>query len=434
MSKSSSIRSDWSTGSAPTDRPDQGLLPEILPAKRSIASVLLIGSFARPLLAFARSAHRLGVKPYLIELSRGRPMWSKYSRCLTGGTCLNPDLVGTDAGIAFIKNYARVVGADALICDNDCPPAWISDHRFQFEPDTIVMVTSSQSMETLRCKTHQLDLAKRVGFDVLPTYIIRSVEDCTAVPKEAYPICLRPSIAKRIQPPFKAIVLTSPDQLRAFLSSRTNLEGGIVAQPFLNAPNLLVHGVRSRSGEMVSLKCFLVDRKFEGIALSLTMMAMPSGLSDLCRRFAEQADVTACFHFDLLYSTSDGKIYFLEINDRPGGTTDMVYKLAYDEFQYTLAAHGLVARAERRLKSPTARRVANKRVLLKYIWSTFRRRLTDLDYPRATPLDRLTSSLRELVLATDSVFDWQDLRGSRWYHSRISQHLQLLRPSERELK
>jgi len=434
MSTSRDRTSGWSLRSEVAEQLDQSLPPDSLPAKRTIARVLLIGSFARPLLAFARSAHRLGVKPYLIELSRGRPMWSKYSRCLAGGTCLNPDLVGTDAGIAFIRNYARSVGAEALICDNDCPPAWIADNRLQFEPDTTVMVTSSQSMETLRCKAHQLEIAKRAGFDVLPSYIILTVEDATKVPIEAFPVCLRPSMAKRIKPHFKAIVLTSPQELRAFVSSRNSLEGGIVAQPFLSVPNLLVHGVRSHSGEIVSLKSFLVDRKFEGIALALKSIAMPPGLAELCSRFAEQADVTACFHFDLLYSPSDGKIYFLEINERPGGTTDMVYKLAYDEFQHTLAAYGFEAHGERCLKDSRARRVANKRVLLKYIWSTFRRRLSDLDYPSATALDRLASSLRELVFATDSVFDWRDLRGSRWYHCRISQHLQLLCTSVRDLE
>jgi predicted ATP-grasp superfamily ATP-dependent carboligase len=402
------------------DQVNQSSAVDTVAPKRSVARVLLIGSFARPLLAFARSAHRLGVKPYLIELSHGLPMWRKYSRCLAGGTCLNPDLVGTDAGIAFIKNYAKDVSADALICDNDCPPTWIADHRFQFEPDTIVMVTSSQSMEALKCKVNQLELAKRVGFDVLPSYIIRRIEDSAIVPQCAYPICLRPSNAKGVQPKFKAVVLTDPQELRSFLSTRNNLDGGIVAQPFLNAPNLLVHGVRSRSGKIVSLQCFLADKKFEGIALSLTTVPMPPELPELCRRFAEQADVTACFHFDLLYSASDEKIYFLEINERPGGTTDMVYKLTYDEFRYTLAAYGLEACGKPSYKSSSARRVANKRVLIKYIWWTFRRRLTDLDYPRATTLGRIVSSFRELAFAADSVFDWHDLRGSRWYHCRIS--------------
>jgi predicted ATP-grasp superfamily ATP-dependent carboligase len=389
------------------------------PARGYPSKVLLIGSFTRPLLAFARSADRLGVKPYLVEISRGLSQWTKYSSCLHGGTCLDPDLVGTEMGIRFLANYAKDLGASALICDNDCPPTWIAEHRSHFEPSTVVMVTSSQSMEALRSKAKQLELAKNAGFNTLPSWLLLRPQDFVTVPAEAYPVCLRPSLARKVRPQFKATVSSNPQELRTFLSGRTSLEGGIVVQPFLNVPNLLVHGVRSPSGQVVSLRSFLVDKKFEGIALSLTTIPMPPELPDACRRFVERADVTGCFHFDLLYSPSDRKIYFLEINERPGGTTDMVSKLTYDEFLYSLIAYGFEVRQTPRYRAPSTQRVANKRVLIKYILRALRLQLTALDYPISNTFTRITSSFRDLLFATDSVFDWRDLRGSCWYHCRV---------------
>src|SRR5205823_1167962 len=156
------------------------------------------------------------------------------------------------------------------------------------------------------------------------------------VPAEAYPLALRPDVPFDNAPDFKVRLARSPAELRDFLAGLPPHEHAVVAQPFLPWPNLLVHGARAETGELLALRAYLVYRKFEGLALSLRGVETPPHVAACCRDFADAAGLVGCFHFDLLYCPADGRTYYLEVNARLGGTTDKVARLGYDEAALTL--------------------------------------------------------------------------------------------------
>jgi hypothetical protein len=266
-------------------------------------------------------------------------------------------------------------------------------------------------------KPAQIELARSVGFTVLPTWYLRSAQDIRGLPANCYPLCVRPSTTEdRAALGSKARVVKDAATFVSLLESSTAARDPFVAQPLVEWPSLVVHGARAVSGELLALSAFLVPRTFQGFALALQPAPLEGSLAALCREFAERAGLTGVFHYDLLWSPTDGQTLFLEINMRLGGTTDKVARLGYDEPALLLETFGFTLR-----QIPAPRfggRVANKRTLLKHIYHALRGQLSELDYPPGTRGRRVMDSLRDLWLARDSIFDWRDLRGSLWFRLR----------------
>jgi hypothetical protein len=379
-------------------------------------NVLLVGPWCPAALAFARSAARRGLGVYLLQATSQLPNPSAVSG-LRGATAIPPHLVGTREGLDAIKRYAADVEASALVALLDNELLWLGEHRTEFGPSCRVLMQTTRSYSAVLSKCHQLNLAQQAGLVVLPTYLLLRPEDAAEIPAAAFPLVLRPDRAEDVQPPFKVRLVHSPGQLQDVIRGCLTLRSPIIAQPFQRLPNLLVHGVRRPSGDVIASRCYVVPRKFEGVTLALDPSAFPPGLDEKCREFAAIAGITGCYHLEFLFSPKDNRAYFLEVNARLGGTTDKVVQTGFDEPALLLQAYDVIPRTappvERR-----ARRIANKRALLKHVVAAARGRLTALDYPVATPLAHIAYSCRDLLLARDSIFDWRDVMGSVKFHLR----------------
>ncbi len=259
-------------------------------------------------------------------------------------------------------------------------------------------------------------MASEAGFDILPTWYLSDAAGYGNVPEQEYPVCVRPSEPTKVVPSFKACVIHSPNALKEFLETLEQIEEPIIAQPFFDAPDLKVHGVRSETGQFLAMEPFLVERKFEGVSLTLRRGSLAPTTLESCKRFAELSGLVGGFHFDLLYVPARDKVYYLEINVRMGGITDKARALGYDQPRLILEAYG-----DRRPQIPpiegTSRgRVVTKRAVIKHMVSALAGKLTELDYPPVGRAMHVLLSLRDLLFARDSVTDRQDKLGSAWFN------------------
>lgn len=383
-----------------------------------IHRIILLGNFGPPFLACARSWAAQGIDVFLLEPRKGQSRWMKYSSYLAGGRNIDHDALFKPEGLEFIKNYVDMIQAEALISLDDKNLIWLACNRDLFEPVCKVLVPPLAALELFSSKQEQIELAGSVGFVILPSWYLYSTEDWCKVPLENFPVCLRPADLLTVKESFKVKVIYSPLELRTFIDKLTFLGHPIIVQPFYHLPNLVVHGIRSERGEVV-LEAFLVTRKFEGVSLSIQRTELQPKLAENCAIFLKNSGIIGCFHFELLYRIQDCKSYFLEINTRLGGTTEKVLRLGFDEPGLLLNAFGFCGNRKSCYGISKHHRVVNKKAIIKHILYAIKGKITEIDYPPANRISHILKSLYELVFIRDSVFDWNDIRGSIWFYFRI---------------
>lgn len=387
-----------------------------------MSRIVLIGTWCPSYLTFTRSCYRQGFRVYLLKVGNGESHWWRYSSCLAGGEGIRREEIGTPEGIRLIRNYVSAMGAQAVVTVDDMRLLWLAQNRSAFEPGCQLLMPSAETLQFVSSKRNQIELATRVGFDVLPTIYLSVPSDCRDIPAERYPLVVRPDRKRGPVTPFKVRLVSCPTELEALAQASNGAYGPLIAQPFLSLPNMVVHGVRAETGTVLTMQAFLVPRKFEGVTLTIMPTAFPPGLEQRCRDFVEAAGVTGCFHFELLFSPEDKRTWFLEINARLGGTTDKITRLGFDETSYLLSAYGLKPIPATGL-SFLPGLAANKRALLKHLLWALRGDLTELDYPPSTRMRHVVCSLRDLWTTKDSLFDWHDFRGTFWWSPKRSEHL-----------
>jgi len=376
----------------------------------------MFGDWSPDFLVFARRCWRLGVPVHWMDIAAQPPDSRGYSRCLAGAGFLSRKQVGTAEGILAIKRFVESVGGGALLGHGDRHLLWLAANRDQLAPVCRLLSPSLPALQLATSKRLQFNLATRIGMKVLPTWWLEKDADMEQIPEIAFPLVIRPDRESDIKPYRKTILVQSRADLRAFLQG-TVLQAAVIAQPFLNLPNLLVHGVRSEQGELLAMETFLVPRKFQSVSLTVQNMSLTSNkLKTLCAQFVDAADITGPFHFEFLYSRDNEEATFLEINARLGGTTDKVFRLGFDEPGLTLVAYGLVAPSPTTHLRRTPRVAVNKRMLIKHAGRALRGKLSALDHPPVSRWMHVWLSARDFVCGKDSVFDFRDLPGSfRFY-------------------
>jgi hypothetical protein len=375
--------------------------------------VLLLGGWNPAFLTIARSCAAARIPVHFVAVGGLAAPYQALSACLDGGGSLAFDEVGTPQGIQSILEIVERTGARGIIPVWDRQIQWLAENRARFEPHCQVMTASAECLQRLRSKRRQIELAREIGFQLLPTWYLSNAAEADAIAESDYPLVLRPDEPSAISPPFKVQLVRSPRGFARFFSGVQRLRAPVIAQPFLPLPNLLVHGVRATSGEILALQSFLVYRKFLGVSLSLRPVACPPDLARRCAEFAAAADVTGCFHFEFLGSTDGaGDAYYLEINTRFGGTTDKVTRLGFDEPRLTLEAFGCLPADKSPPRECLNAPVASKRAVLIHLRNAIAGRCTELDYPNHGRILDSFQSLYELFFVRDSLFSLADLRGT----------------------
>lgn len=371
--------------------------------------------FGTPALSFARSCKAHGISVYLLEPQEGPVRWQRYSSCLSGASGINPDLIGTPEGLLKICDFVESVNARALMVTNDKMMLWLSQNREMFEPDCAVLAASDNCLQLLFDKQNQIEIARKSGFNLLPSWYLRGVDDADSIPQQQYPVCVRPSLLGSVDPPFKAEVLHTPEEMKQFLRGLSAVRARIIAQPFIVGPTLVVHGARSAEDGSMTMRAFMAYRKHEGFTLALKPVNLPKELSAPCRAFAEASDITGVFHYELLVSEKEGRPYFLEVNVRLGGTTDKVMRLGFDEPAYLLRSFGIKLPRNGRVYKKVERQIIGKRLLLRSLRATLTNTRPVIDYPRTSRSRQVLYSIFAWLFVRDSVLDWSDVRGSLWY-------------------
>ena len=274
---------------------------------------------------------------------------------------------------------------------------WLAVNQDLLPAECKFLMSGKETLLDIQSKHDQLPIARRSGFNTLPTWELFQKSDVCGIDPAAYPVCLRPSAPHEVQPQFKIELLQSPSKLKAFLEGRIWGPGPLLVQPFLPLPTVVVHGVRSESGELLALESFIAGMRFEAMSLELRPFPMDGRLAECCRNFANGVGMTGPFHFDLLYSGETSTFHYLEVNPRLGGTTDKVLRLGFDEPLLTLAAYGFDVRPHQ-YRAQKGRSVINRRAMLKHISWILRGRLSPLDYPLVGPFRHLLLSILRLPL------------------------------------
>jgi hypothetical protein len=374
-----------------------------------ISTMALFGEFGPPILTAARSFHDAGIEVVVLGIGDGKP--SQWSNAVSRAELMRSDDMGTPAGISAISHFIQATNAQALLAFWEPHMRWLAANRDSLPEECKLLMSSKDTLLDIQSKQDQLPVARRSGFSILPTWELFQKSDVCRIDPAAYPVCLRPSLPQEVAPQFKIELLQSPSKLKAFLEGRTWGPGPLLVQPFLPLPTVVVHGVRSESGQLLALESFIATMRFEAISLELRPFPMNGRLAECCRNFANEVGITGPFHFDLLYARETNTFHYLEINPRLGGTTDKIFRLGFDEPLWTLAAYGFDVQA-RQYRAQRGRSVINRRAMLKHILWIMQGRLSLLDYPLVGPLRHLLMSLLRLLWAKDSIASARDLRGT----------------------
>jgi hypothetical protein len=195
----------------------------------------------------------------------------------------------------------------------------------------------------------------------------------------------------------------------------------------MQLPNLVVYGARAIAGDSIGLQGFLVERKFEGVTLTIRPATLEKEFLDRCIDFTNYFNVTGNYHFEFLMDKEKNSILFLELNNRLGGTTAKVFALGYDEPLLALQSYGVLTASpgtsnQKAVSSngqsstidyrPRNKIVSSKKALLKYLYYTLRGRLTALDYPLEPSVVRIAKTIYGFLRYRDDVFTLGDIKGS----------------------
>jgi biotin carboxylase len=358
-----------------------------------VRSLVVVGASA-PMLATARRMMNSS-KIHLVHLERGVKVSHRSPIGIEPeGATVDITQVGTAEGMSVVQSFTNRVKADAIVSDDDWALLCLARNRRLFEPGCRVLAPEAAVLERLWDKAYQVRLAEESGFPVLSTHVLRSAEDVAALPGEIFPAVVRPSFLNSARPNFKAKVLASREEAMRLFRTTTWSHPPIV-QRFCLGPNMVLHGMRAQSGELLELRLFHVYRKYRGFSASMQPVALPGEMAAAARRFVEAAGLTGPFHFDLLVNSAEGRAYFLEINTRLGGTTGKVIELGYDEPGLLLRAFG-AATAQSLPPLPAHPRVTSLRLNLTQAWNDLLNRRDPLAYPQLPRARSVFAALMEI--------------------------------------
>lgn len=371
---------------------------------------VILGTWSPPVLACVRSWGRRGWPVGLIVVQPEGEI-PPASRYVTAWRRLEPGRLHTAQGLRLIRDFLKCFRADGIACIDEAVALWLGRETVGEPLSAALWFPDPVRLQRVLDKGLQIEAARRSGLSLLPTVTIEPPgTQVPSIPKGFYPLCLRPA-AGGVEPPFKVRVVPDQDALEHFVSALERLSKPLIAQPYRHLPNLVVHGARSAAGEVMGLQAFWVPRKFEGVTLVIQPVSLPHSVETGCRAFLDDLDVVGPFHFEFLWEPEKETAWFLEINNRLGGTTAKVLACGYDEPVYLLRAFGANVPRACENGSGLQGTASSRQALLKYLAYTVTGRLTPLDYPHESTASRVAEALHGLWAYRDDVAAADDFRG-----------------------
>src|SRR4051794_39252847 len=377
----------------------------------------IIGPLGPAQLACLRSWKRLGLSPIFVQIQEaGRVVRSALD--LAAYTSFTRAELATQAGADRLSAFLEKERAGGITCLSDAMAIWLNGLRPLMPAGTEVWLPDTRVIQFLDAKSAQAELAKEVGFSTLPTYFIDRAGG-NLPPDVSFPLVAPPDGAAAVTPSFKAEFIRNRRDLDEFLGHLERISRPIVLQPFISGPNLVIHGFRGKDARSVGHIGFEVERKFEGVALTIRPCSLDRKLQRCVEAFCDRIDIVGCYHFDLVVDERSRQPYFLEMNGRLGGTTAKAFASGYDEPASLLVAHGLLDR--KLLDRPLSRvNCANKMSLAKYLISLAAGRTTPLDYPVTARWKNMVGVASGMIFWHDEVFTVRDISSSFSFYRQIA--------------
>lgn len=367
---------------------------------------VIIAQFGPPALAAIRSWGRRGIKVGLIQIAGGDEPVAR-SRYLADSITVTADDLLTGDGLAKVISFMRNFDADLLLAINEKFACLLDENRHLLPEGVSLMFSGTSETLVILSKGRQIEMARRIGMSLLPTWQINSTEfDRADFEKIDFPLCLRPAEPDGVRPSFKVKIAGSVKELETFIKGIEVFISPVLIQPFTNLPNLVVHGARGPDGTTCGMEGFLVERKFEGVTLTIRPFEISDELRRQCKMFVEEFGVIGPYHFEFLYDPATRTPWFLELNSRLGGTTAKVMACGYDEPAWALKAFGYDVNPGITRKGVTG---SSKKAIGKFLIGALRGKLTPLDYPEESRWKRVVMALYGFAVWSDDVFAWDDL-------------------------
>lgn len=366
----------------------------------------IIGEFGPPILACIRSWGKQSWQPCIVSVQGDKEFIPK-SKYLHSWTPLSKNKLFTDEGLKIISKFLEKEKISGITCLQEKIALWLHRERHKLPVSVSLWLPSEKSIIRALSKTEQIVCAKQAGFQVLPTIMVNGpIHEFVDMD---FPLCIRPVNPGSTDPQFKVKIIYTSKEFETFLAGIKYFDQGIICQPFMNLPNLVVHGASSMKGEILFLEGFIVEHKFEGVSLTVRNIELNSELKNKCTAYVRLMDIVGPFHFEFLYKQDTDQVWFLEINTRIGGTTAKVYALGCDEPLYALKSFGISAKNS---SSTTIRIASSRQALMKYLFFAITCKLNALDYPKKNIFYSTIFVLKGLFLFKDDIFTIEDLRGS----------------------
>lgn len=330
------------------------------------------------------------------------------SRYLNHVVFLRRDQIGTFDGVRIVNNFLMNIKATGIIALEYRICYWINNISNIFPKNVRVWTMSNEKIRWLDNKVTQVNIAKKVGIDVLKTYLIDK-NHFPNISEKHYPLCVRPAIPEDIEPTFKIKLVYSQEELKQLLKSLSFIKKPLVAQPFRQLLNLSVHGVRHSSGKMLSIQSFLVDFKQAGVGVRIRPFVLIEPLLHKCINFIDECGIIGVWEMDILYEPLQQKMYHLDLNVRYGGITSKAFCCGYDEPSLTLMAYDISLNKQYHVLPDKI--VSDKQMVIIDIILNFFRKLNPVDYNGKSFYYRIWLQFITLLTASDESMDSTDLKG-----------------------
>lgn len=349
----------------------------------------IVGPFGPAQATCLTSWLRAGLKPVLVHVTESSPR-----RLLGAGLGSYMAITSRDfrtaPGLERVAAFLTKAGASGVATIAYDTAAWLSSNRSHFANRCEFWFCEGEVLRILMTKDAQLGLAKNADLPVLDTFRIHPANR-DRPPADAYPLVLRPDDPSAIRPLVKAELCPSEAALESFLAGLTRFDGPLIAQPFVSGPNIVLHGTRKRDGQSIRPVAFLVERKFEGLSLTMRRTTIHPALEAGCLRFVELLQLVGAYHIELIVDERTGVTYFLEINGRLGGTTAKAYALGFDEPAHLIDAFAGTALGEPETRAECGRIAVSKLAVARRMSQLISGRNDPLAYPQRGSLAELRS-------------------------------------------
>jgi predicted ATP-grasp superfamily ATP-dependent carboligase len=373
--------------------------------------IAIIGRLGTPQLACLRSWRRHGVRCLFLHADSA-PL-SATVRWLLGVPCvhLGPLQLDDPAYVQRLSDALAEHGIQALTCVSEPISEALWACQPHLPPELRIVSVHPEQCRLLASKVQQDRAAREAGLDTLPGWTYQPGETVD-VPVEHFPLVLRPDVARTVSPAFKVAVVTQRDEFQQLLDGLARSSSGVIAQPLVHGPNLLVHAYRSADGRCAGHVGFRVEVKHQGLTVVMRPVQLDASIIQGCERMERSLGLTGVFHYDFIEDAQTGRACFLDLNPRLGGTTGKVLSAGYDEPLALLATlqPGVLPRSG--FVQPGMKRAGGKHQALRALLSALRGTSTAADYPYPNRSRLVGALLGYLFGGRDEIVKLRELRST----------------------